>query len=179
MHKLDEIDCGILNLLQINCRTSLTDISKQVNLSIDAVKNRIKKMLENNVFHPKIQIRPRKIGFNIIVEVKVKLRFITESKVYKFLSYLIEHPYVSEIFAVSGNWDYSLVIIARDAFHLGEITSEIRIKFGEMIRSWTESLTTNSYKFEYYDMLKLMNFGNPKKEFDFLKLNYEKETEQD
>ncbi len=158
MDVLDKTDCEILNLLQINCRASLTEISKHVNLSLDSVKNRINKMLENKVFHLKIQIRPRHLGFNNIVEVKIKLRFISEDKLNEFLSYLVKHPNVSEIFAISGKWDFSLVIIAKNAPELGAITHEIRIKFGAMIRSWTESLTTESYKFEYYDMRKLMGF---------------------
>lgn len=167
MKNLDEIDCEILNLLQINCRMSFTEISKQVGKSVDTVKNRIERMLENNIFWPKIQIRPRKLGFNNIVEVKVRLQFSSKEKVEEILTYLRQHPRIVEIFAISGKWDFSLVIIAKDALDLGNITSEIRYRFGDMIRVWTESLTTNSYKFEYYDMCALMGHGPTNVKFDF------------
>jgi len=79
-----------------------------------------------------------------------------------FTSYLRAHPRVAEIFSVSGEWDFSIVIIAKDPIDMGKITSEIRFKFGKMISSWTETLTTNSFKFEYYDMPKLMGFSSTK-----------------
>jgi DNA-binding Lrp family transcriptional regulator len=164
---LDEKDCLILNILQINCRTSLTDLAKKVGLSIDSVNKRIKKMQKNNIFWPKIQIRPRNFGFNTIVDVKVKLQYNLKEDVDKFISYLRAHPRVAEIFSISGNWDFSLVIIAKDPIDLGRITSEIRYKFGNIIASWTESLTTTSYKFEYYDLAKLMGYQTAKVKPDF------------
>ncbi|MFX1238882.1 MAG: Lrp/AsnC family transcriptional regulator [Promethearchaeota archaeon] len=167
MKDLDEIDCEILNMLQVNCRATFREISDHINLSADAVKNRINKMLENKVFHPKIQIRPRHLGYHNVVEVKVKLKFISESKLDEFITFLIKHPNIAEIFSISGKWDFSIVIIAKDANELGKITHEIRIKFGDMIRSWIESLTTDSYKFEYYDMRKLMGFKPTRVKFDF------------
>ncbi len=167
MHSFNEIDCEILNLLQVNCRMSLTDISKHVKLSIDAVKKRINKMLENRVFWPKIQIRPRNFGFKNIVEVKISLKYKSEDNIKDFIEFLRQHPRIVEIFSISGKWDFSIVIIAKDAMELGKISSEIRFKYGEMIRSWTESLTTSSYKFEYYDMRKLMGYSPTRVKFNF------------
>jgi len=158
MALLDEKDCIILNLLQQDCRVSLTKISKEVNLSIDSVKKRIKKMIMGDVFFPKIQLRPRNFGFNNIVDVKIKLNNYSHQQIDNFVEYLKENPYVAEIFSVSGEWDFSIVIISKDALNLGNITSEIRSKFGSLIRDWSESLTTHTYKFESYDMLKVMNY---------------------
>jgi len=167
MKKLDAIDCEILNLLQIDCRISLTKIAEHVELSIDSVKKRIQKMLENKIFWPKIQIRPRNFGFNNIVEVKIILQYKSKEKVDEFLDYLRNHERIAEIFSISGKWDLSIVIIAKDAIDLGKITDEIRFKFGDMIRSWIESLTTNSYKFEYYDMRKLLGHEPTKVKFNY------------
>ena len=105
-------------------------------------------MLKNRVFWPKIQIRPRNFGFNNIVEVKKSLQYTTSERVKEFILYLRKNPRIGEIFSISGNWDFSIVIITKDAIDLGKITSQIRFKFGDIISTWTESLTTNSYKFE-------------------------------
>ena len=69
-----------------------------------------------------------------------------------------DHPNVAEIFSVAGQWDFSIVVIAKDAIDLGKIVQSIRNKFSEIISDWSESLTTRVYKFEVYDMLKVMNF---------------------
>ena len=71
--ELDDINIKILTILQKNCRESLVNISKEVNLSVDSVKKRINKLLKNKIFYPKIQIRPRNFGFPNIIEVNIKI----------------------------------------------------------------------------------------------------------
>ena len=153
--ELDEKDCLILNLLQENCRMSLTDISKKIGLSIDSVKKRIKRMIKEDIFFPKIQLRPRNFGFKNIVDIKIKLHDYNEKDKKEFIEFLEKTPYIVEMFSVSGDWDISIVVIAKDALHLGDITMAIRDKFGDIISDWSESLTTHAYKFEKYNMLNL------------------------
>jgi len=153
--ELDEKDCIILNLLQENCRMSLTDISKKVGLSIDSVTKRIKRMIKDDIFFPKIQLRPRHFGFKNIVDIKIKLHNYSEKDKKEFIEFLEKNPYIAEIFSISGDWDISIVVIAKDALHLGDVTMAIRDKFGDIISNWSESLTTHVYKFEKYNMLKL------------------------
>jgi len=157
MKELDKKDCVILNLLQEDCRMSLTDISKRVGLSIDSVKKRINRMIKDNIFFSKVQLRPRNFGFCNIVDVRIKLHNYSKDDYETFRSYLKKNPHISEIFSISGHWDISIVIIAKDALHLGRITREIRNDFNSIIESWTESLTTGVCKFENYDMVELMD----------------------
>ena len=155
MKGLDEKNCQILNILQEDCRISLTELAKKVGLSVDSVKKRVAKLKENGIFYPKIQIRPRQIGYPIIVDVKIKLRDYDDKKINEFLDYAVSHPRIPEVFSISGEWDFTLVIIAKDHEDLGEITDEIRKRFGGIISDWSESLTKIAYKFEKYDLLKL------------------------
>ncbi|MCX6707908.1 MAG: Lrp/AsnC ligand binding domain-containing protein, partial [Candidatus Woesearchaeota archaeon] len=149
---------------QKNCRMSLTEISRTVGLSVDSVKKRIKRMIENNIFHPRIQLRPRHFGFSNIVEVKLRLHNYTNEDITEFIKYLKECPYVAEVISLSGEWDFTLIIIAKDSEHLNRISLSIREKFNKMINSWSESLSVRVYKFEVYDMVKLMDCsGNVKK----------------
>ena len=167
MEKLDEINCKILNLLQKDCRMSLTDISKKVNLSIDSVTKRIDKMIKEHIFYPKIQLRPRNFGFNNIIDVKIKLHNYTSRDMENFIAYLLEDPHVAEVLCVSGNWDISIVLLAKDVKDLNNISKRIRDKFSKIINEWAESLTTVAYKFEYYDMPKLMGYTSKSDEFEY------------
>ncbi|MBS3097438.1 Lrp/AsnC family transcriptional regulator [Candidatus Woesearchaeota archaeon] len=164
MADLDKKDCLILGILQKNCRTSLTDIAKEINLSIDSVKKRIKKMEKKGIFYPKIQIRPRSLGFVNIVDVKIKLNNHSKKDIDSFINYLIENPRISEIFGISGEYDLSIVILSKDAKDLQNITSAIQNKFGEIINSWNESMTLIAHKFEKYDMNKLLGLDNQLRE---------------
>jgi Lrp/AsnC family transcriptional regulator len=163
MKELDEKDCLILNLLQEDCRVSLTKLSKKVGLSIDSVKKRIKRMIKDDIFFPKIQLRPRNFGFKNIVDIKMRLYNYNEKDKIRFIKFLEENNRVAEMFSVSGDWDFSIVIIAKDALDLGEVIESIRNKFGYMISDWSESLTTKAYKFENYEMLKLMGLETKQK----------------
>ncbi len=161
--KLDEKNCIILNLLQEDCRMSLTEIAKRINLSVDSVKKRVAKMKKEGIFYPKIQIRPRQLGFKYVVDVKVKLHNYKEKEMQEFIEYTTNHPRIPEVLSLSGEWDFTLVIIAKDHEELGELTGQIRKKFGNIISDWTESLTTIAYKFEKYDLLKLIGDVNDEK----------------
>jgi len=159
MAKLDEKDGIILNLLQKDCRTSLTDIAKKVNLSIDSVKKRLNKM-KGTIFHPRIQIRPRSLGFPNIIDIKIKLNNHIKEDIDQFISYLAKHERVSELFKITGNWDISIVVISKDAQDLEEVTATIKSTFGHMIDSWIESTSLEVFKFEEYDMVKLIQTIN-------------------
>lgn len=153
---IDSRNCEILQLLHQNSRTSLTDISKKVGLSIDSVNKRINKMIKNKIFVPSILLRHRYCGFNNVVEVKIKLQNLDETEQFKkFIAFLKEHPRVTEVFSIAGEWDLSIVIIAKNAIEQGKITYEIRSKFGRVISSWSESLTITAHKFEDYNFKKL------------------------
>ena len=154
--KLDDKNCAILRLLQENCRMSLTEISRNVGLSVDSVKKRINKMINENVFFPKIQLRPRNFGYNNVVDIKIKIQNYNEEEINEFITYLKEHPRVVELFSIAGDLNFSIVIIAKDALEQGRLTEEIRNRFSKIIAGWSESLTTKAYKFEEYDMTKLM-----------------------
>ncbi|MBN2881024.1 winged helix-turn-helix transcriptional regulator [Candidatus Woesearchaeota archaeon] len=153
---IDEKNCQILQILHKNSRASLTEISKKVNLSVDSVNKRIQKMIESKIFSPSIYMRHRYYGFNNVVEVKLKLHNLDcETDYNHFISFLKEHPRVTEVFSIAGEWDLSIVIIARDAIEQGIITQKIRSKFGKIINSWSESLTITCHKFEDYNFKKL------------------------
>lgn len=159
MIELDKKDCLILNLLQENCRMSLSDISKKIGLSVDSTKKRINKMIKNDIFFPKIQVRPRNFGFKEIVDIRIKLHNYNKEDIDRFVNYLKENPRVSEFFSLSGEWNFSIVLISKDFKDLKNVTDEIRSKFGKIINEWSESLTTCVYKFEKYDLLKLMGYN--------------------
>jgi Lrp/AsnC family transcriptional regulator, leucine-responsive regulatory protein len=160
MKKIDKKDCIILNMLQENCRASLTEIAKKVELSVDSVKKRIDKLTELDYFDPCIQIKPRRFGFNNIVDIKVKLSSHSKKDTDRFLKYLISHPRIAEVFTVSGEWDFSIVVLSKDAHDLGHFNDELHKKFGTIIREQSESTTLIAYKFEKYDMIKLLGFND-------------------
>ncbi len=163
MEGLDKLDRELLMFLQEDCRMSLTDMAKRLDRSVDAVRKRLDKLRRMQVFKPQVQIRPRALGFPVIVDVKIKLRDYDERRVEAFISHLMGHERVAELFSLSGEWDFTAVIVAKDHEDLGEVTGGIRKRFPGMIGDWSESLTKIAYKFERYDLHKLLGDAEPKK----------------
>ncbi|MBN1645402.1 Lrp/AsnC family transcriptional regulator [Candidatus Woesearchaeota archaeon] len=160
--KLDQKNQMILNLLQQNCRMSLTRLAKEVSLSVDSVNKRLNKMLANGIFYPKIQLRPRHFGYPHIAEIKIKLKDFNNKRSNEFIQYCTSHPRVAEIFEISGEWNFTLVIIAKDHEDLGMVTTEIQDMFNDIIGEWSEAMTTYTHKFETYDVTKLMKYEEEK-----------------
>jgi DNA-binding Lrp family transcriptional regulator len=155
---LDEINCKIINLLQEDCRASLTDIAKTVGLSVDSTKKRIDKLRKEKIFFSKVQVRPRALGYPYIIDVKLKLRNYSEKTFHEFVEYVMNHPRVCEAFSISGEWNFSLVMMAKDHEDLARVCDEVKTKYSSIISDWTESLTTVAYKFEKYDLMKLREY---------------------
>jgi len=149
---LDEKDRKILMVLQGDGRTSLTVIAKKVGLSIDSVHKRMKEMKRKEVYSSGIFIDPRRIGFPLVADIKIKLRNITEKEKENFIKHLIGHPRVIELLSVMGDFDLTLVLIAENTDELDRISTEIRQKYSEMIADWKGFLVLKTHKFEYYDL---------------------------
>ncbi|MBN1645014.1 Lrp/AsnC family transcriptional regulator [Candidatus Woesearchaeota archaeon] len=149
---LDDKDKKILMILQKNGRESLTNIAKKVKLSIDSVHKRMKEMERKEIYYAGIFIEPRKIGFPLIADVKIKLRNITELEKNQFIKNLTNHPRVIDLLSIMGEYDLTCVIIAKDTNELEEISTKIRQTYSNMIADWKAMLILKTHKFEYYDL---------------------------
>lgn len=73
--ELDQTDCAIIEILDINGRASLAEIGKEVGLSGPAVGERLRRLLElKYVRRFSAQIDPRSLGYTIQALVRIKPR---------------------------------------------------------------------------------------------------------
>ncbi len=149
---LDEKDKQILNILQLNGREKLTAIAKRVSLSIDSVNNRLKRMSENQVFYPGIFIVPAAVGYPLTASVYIKLHNITDEEFDRFVNYLKNHPRVTSLMSVMGDYDMACVLMAKNTNELEEISRKIRLEFSNLISDWKALFVVKVHKFEYYQL---------------------------
>ena len=149
---IDEKDKKILHVLQENGREQLSKIAKKVGLSIDSTHKRIKVMMEKGIFMPTILIEPKAIGFPLIADIKIKVRNVSQKSLDEFIFHLKKHPRCIELLSIMGDYDFTLVLIAKDGDELEKISTEIRQKFKDLIDEWRSNFVLKAHKFEEYNL---------------------------
>ncbi|MDG1529234.1 MAG: Lrp/AsnC family transcriptional regulator [Polaribacter sp.] len=113
--QLDIIDKKLINLLQENSKQTTKQLSLQLNLSVTAIYERIKKLEKDKVIKSYVAIiNKKKIDKSFLVFCHIKLIQHTKEYVSNFESEVLKLPEVSECFHVSGDYDYILKIYVKD-----------------------------------------------------------------
>ena len=113
--QLDNIDKKLINLLQKDSKQTTKKLSLQLNLSVTAIYERIKKLEKEQVIKSYVAlINKNKIEKSFLVFCHIKL--IQHSKEYLsvFEKEVISLEEVAECFHVSGDYDYILKIYVKD-----------------------------------------------------------------
>jgi Lrp/AsnC family leucine-responsive transcriptional regulator len=114
MH-LDSTDKKLINLLQNDSKQTTKQLSLQLNLSVTAVYERIKKLEKEGVIKKYVAIiNKNKIEKSFLVFCHVKLIQHSKEYVITFEREILKLDEVSECFHVSGDYDYILKIYVKD-----------------------------------------------------------------
>lgn len=113
--KLDTIDKKLLKLLQNDSKQTSKKLSLQLNLSVTAVYERIKKLEKEGVITKYVAlIDKEKINKSFLVFCHLKLLQHSKEFLSNFEKEILKLQEVSECFHVSGDYDYILKIHVSD-----------------------------------------------------------------
>lgn len=112
---LDEKDRKLLLLLQTDSKKTTKELATELNLSVTAVFERVKKLEKQNVINRYVALIDRKaVQKDFIVLCHVKLSQHRKEYITQFEQEIIRFPEVLECFHVSGDYDYILKICVKD-----------------------------------------------------------------
>jgi Lrp/AsnC family leucine-responsive transcriptional regulator len=112
---LDTIDKKLINLLQQDSKQTTKQLSIQLNLSLTAVYERVKKLENQKIIEKYVAIvNKNKIERSFLVFCHIKLIQHSKEYVTTFEREVLKLEEVSECFHVSGDYDYILKVYARD-----------------------------------------------------------------
>lgn len=112
---LDTIDKKLINLLQQNSKQTTKQLSLQLNLSVTAVYERVKKLENQKVIEKYVAIvNKNKIEKSFLVFCHIKLMQHSKEYLNTFEYEILKLEEVSECFHVSGDYDYILKIYVKD-----------------------------------------------------------------
>jgi Lrp/AsnC family leucine-responsive transcriptional regulator len=112
---LDNIDKKLINLLQEDSKQTTKQLSLQLNLSVTAVYERVKKLEHQKVIERYVAIiNKNKIEKSFLVFCHIKLIQHSKEHVTTFEREVLKLEEVSECFHVSGDYDYILKVYVKD-----------------------------------------------------------------
>ena len=129
---LDTIDKKLINLLQQDSKQTTKQLSLQLNLSVTAVYERVKKLENKKVIEKYVAIiNKNKIEKSFLVFCHIKLIQHSKEYVTTFEREVLKLEEVSECFHVSGDYDYILKVYVKDmdAYRNFMVTKLTAIKY--------------------------------------------------
>lgn len=113
--QLDSTDKKLINLVQQNSKQTTKQLSLQLNLSVTAVYERIKKLEKEKIIKKYVAIiNKNKIEKSFLVFCHIKLVQHTKEHIITFEREISKLEEVSECFHVSGDYDYILKIYTKN-----------------------------------------------------------------
>jgi len=132
-YDFDDKDKKIINILFKNSRESLTNIAKQVNMSSDAIMNRLKKYKGTLVFTTDVNYNKAGLHYYTLL---LRMKKFTKKEGAKLNELIVENKSFLKAIKVIGNWNIILTVLAKDAreFHL--LIQRLRSLFSQNIRDF-------------------------------------------
>ncbi len=113
--KFDSVDKKLLALLQDNSKPTTKELSINLNLSVTAVYERIKKLEKGGVISKYVAlVKKDKVDKTFVAYCHIKLVQHTQDYVIKFEKEVANLAEVLECYHISGDYDYLLKVIVKD-----------------------------------------------------------------
>ena len=122
---MDDIDVGILNVLQGNSKASLGEIGKEVSLSPSSVGERIKKLESSGVISKYTTILDgTKFGKQLSAYMFISLD--SPKYIDSFIEFVKQEDDILECHYLAGNYDYIIKIITHNPSSLEKLLNRIK-----------------------------------------------------
>lgn len=146
--QLDALDIKLLKLLQQDSKQTNKELSLQLNLSVTAVYERIKKLEKSGIIKGYVALIDKdKVNKSLTVFCQIKLMQHAKEFVVKFEKEIVALPEVMECYHVSGEYDYLLKILVKDMAEFREFMVT-KLTTLQHIGSTQSSFSISEVKFE-------------------------------
>jgi len=121
---MDQIDIRLLELLQLEGRTSISDLSKKLSLSRPSISERLNRLEEKGVIEGfSARVSPKAIGRDVLVFIQLsQLRIHSYSDFEKSIQ---ENPDIIECHRLTGEVSYLLKAAVTGMEHLSQLIDHL------------------------------------------------------
>jgi len=130
---LDRIDAQILAALQKNGRLSNKELAAQVGLAPSSCLERFRRLKALNLIRGiHAQVAPEVLGIGLQAFISIRLRRHRRTAVQSFKDHALTLPEVVAVYNVTGEVDFLVHVVVRDARHLFELARDAFTTRGEV-----------------------------------------------
>lgn len=131
LYQAKKSDLQILKIYAANTRVPLLHIAKKLKISLDTVKNRLKKLEKEKVICGyKLGIDLTKLGYdNYRVDIYLTSS-LRNKEMHEFFKY---HPNIYQVHYTIGGTDVEIELFVKNLQHLISIMEKIKVKFSDVI----------------------------------------------
>jgi Lrp/AsnC family leucine-responsive transcriptional regulator len=142
-HSIDEIDAKILELLQEDGRMKRSDVADEVDLSISAVSERMRKLEERGVIQGyRAIVDPKRLHLDITAFIRVS---VDGSEQYPaFVDEVIDMEPVLEVHSITGAGSHVMKVRTKNTTTLERFLSKIQAVPG--VTQTTTSIVLSTFK---------------------------------
>lgn len=134
MYPMDKVDLDIINKLQVDGRKSFTDIAKELDISEGTVRNRVARLLDQNVIQIIGMIDPAQLGYDAPAMIGLSVQPPMLESVAATVATFSE---VSYLIMVSGEFDLIVEVLCEDRDDLASFLNEKLLRVPGITRSQT------------------------------------------
>jgi Lrp/AsnC family transcriptional regulator, regulator for asnA, asnC and gidA len=142
---MDDIDLAILSLLQRDGRKPYTEIAGELGISEGTVRNRVYRLLEDQVIQIVGQVDPDHLGFDAPAIMGVSVNPLQLESAAQQISAFAE---VSYLLMVSGSYDLIVEAMCRDREHLANFLN-LKLRQVPGVQSVNSFLILRTIKADY------------------------------
>ena len=143
---LDSVDKKIISILKNNARNSVSNIAEEINLSIPATSDRIKKMEDMNIIVGyKTIVNPQKIGLDILALITIISK--SSADYGKIITYANQTDEIVECFATTGRGSHILIVQTKNSQSLEQLLRTIQ-SWPNVMRTETQIILSANKEFK-------------------------------
>tara|TARA_Y100000310_G_C20682023_1_gene816548 strand:+ start:748 stop:1767 length:1020 start_codon:yes stop_codon:yes gene_type:complete len=134
--KIDNLDKKILNILANNARIHITKLAKEVDSTIDIVRNRMKKLeKEKIILQYRVAVDFNKLGLEFFKAI-IYFRSLSKKEENKLMAWMRQHPKSLYYIRSLAPWEAEFEFAVESYLEFNKIINELREKFADVIRNY-------------------------------------------
>ena len=131
---LDEFDHRLLALLQRDATSTLTQLGDAIGLSASAVQRRLSRYRQQGLLRQVAVLDPSAFPGTTLAAVLVTMERDTLRIHGSFRARMRAAPEVQQCYAIAGEWDYLVLLVASSVTHYREVAERLFVDEGNVKR---------------------------------------------